>query len=91
MLSRSNFFQERENYDTYEIKSILFDFQNDTLKQCVFGADTKQSAKYVFTHYEPAPDTGVHNSFYVFLLGMLMSSFTLLAYDVSFRLRLLPA
>jgi hypothetical protein len=45
----------------------------------------------VFTHYEPAPDTGVHNSFYVFLLGMLMSSFTLLAYDVSFRLRLLPA
>ncbi|GAQ79259.1 amino acid transporter protein [Klebsormidium nitens] len=49
-------------------------------------ADRRQSAKYVFTHYEPAVDTGVHNSFYVFLLGMLMSSFTLLAYDAATHL-----
>jgi hypothetical protein len=63
----------------------------DPIKRCAVCADTKQSAKYVFTHYEPAPDTGVNNKFYVFLLGMLMSSFTLLAYDVSVRLRLLPA
>jgi hypothetical protein len=46
-------------------------------------ADTKQSAEYVFTHYEPATGTGVNNKFYVFLVGLLMSQFTLLAYDVS--------
>ena len=46
-------------------------------------ADHKQSAKFVFTQYEPATGTGVNNKFYVFLIGLLMSQFTLLAYDVS--------
>ncbi|GAQ84714.1 amino acid transporter protein [Klebsormidium nitens] len=49
-------------------------------------SEEKQSAKFVFTHYEPATGTGVHNKFYVFILGMLMSQFTLCAYDAATHL-----
>ncbi|GAQ79261.1 amino acid transporter protein [Klebsormidium nitens] len=49
-------------------------------------SDHKQSAKFVFTQYEPAIGTGVNNKFYVFLIGLLMSQFTLLAYDAATHL-----
>jgi hypothetical protein len=61
-------------------------YSSKSARSFTFPAEEKQSAKYVFTHFEPATGTGVHNKFYVFLLGMLMSQFTLCAYDVSNQL-----
>ncbi|GAB4822974.1 hypothetical protein N2152v2_010020 [Parachlorella kessleri] len=46
-------------------------------------APSHQSAKYVFSHFNHNPDSGIDNSFYIFILGLLMSQFTLTGYDAS--------
>lgn len=40
-------------------------------------APTHMSAKYVFTHFNDNPGSGIYNNFYIFILGLLMSQFTL--------------
>lgn len=45
-------------------------------------APSHQSAKFVFTHFNH-PDVGIANSGLIFLLGLLMSQFTLTGYDAS--------
>lgn len=46
-------------------------------------APEHQSAKFVFATFQANPGTGVHNSFYLFLLGLLMSQWAMTGYDTS--------
>lgn len=46
-------------------------------------APTHQSAHFVFATFEANPSTGVHNPFYLFLLGLLMSQWAMTGYDTS--------
>ncbi|KAH0435238.1 hypothetical protein IEQ34_026648 [Dendrobium chrysotoxum] len=46
-------------------------------------ATEKASAKFVFTHFNTENDSGIHSKVYIFVLGLLMSQYTLTGYDAS--------
>ncbi|XP_057424562.1 amino-acid permease BAT1 homolog [Lotus japonicus] len=46
-------------------------------------ATERASAKFVFTHFNAANGDGIHSRPYIFLLGLLMSQYTLAGYDAS--------
>ncbi|KAK3036717.1 hypothetical protein RJ639_030541 [Escallonia herrerae] len=46
-------------------------------------ATERASAKFVFTHFNTDNGEGIHNKFYIFVLGLLMSQYTLTGYDAS--------
>ncbi|XP_062204682.1 amino-acid permease BAT1 homolog isoform X3 [Phragmites australis] len=46
-------------------------------------ATERASAKFVFTHFNTDNGAGIHSNFYVFVLGLLMSQYTLTGYDAS--------
>ncbi|KAK6115116.1 hypothetical protein DH2020_007385 [Rehmannia glutinosa] len=46
-------------------------------------ATEKASAKYVFTHFNTDNGEGVNSRLYIFVLGLLMSQYTLTGYDAS--------
>lgn len=46
-------------------------------------ATERASAKFVFTHFNTENDAGIHNKLYIFVLGLLMSQYTLTGYDAS--------
>ncbi|CAN6469953.1 unnamed protein product [Victoria cruziana] len=46
-------------------------------------ATQRASAKYVFTHFNTDNDVGIQSKLYIFVLGLLMSQYTLTGYDAS--------
>ena len=46
-------------------------------------ATERASAKFVFTHFNTENDAGIHSKLYIFVLGLLMSQYTLTGYDAS--------
>ncbi|KAF7021219.1 hypothetical protein CFC21_034204 [Triticum aestivum] len=46
-------------------------------------ATERASAKFVFTSFNTDNSAGIHSHLYIFLLGLLMSQYTLLGYDAS--------
>nr|CAB3473524.1 unnamed protein product [Digitaria exilis] len=46
-------------------------------------ATERASAEFVFTHFNTENDAGIHSNFYIFVLGLLMSQYTLTGYDAS--------
>jgi hypothetical protein len=46
-------------------------------------ATERASAKFVFTHFNNDNSAGIHNNLYIFVLGLLMSQYTLSGYDAS--------
>ncbi|XP_059649670.1 amino-acid permease BAT1 homolog [Cornus florida] len=46
-------------------------------------AKEKASAKFVFTHFNADNEDGISSKFYIFVLGLLMSQYTLTGYDAS--------
>lgn len=46
-------------------------------------APERASAKFVFAHFNTETDVGIHSKPYIFLLGLLMSRYTLTGYDAS--------
>ncbi|CAL9148694.1 amino-acid permease BAT1 homolog [Musa acuminata AAA Group] len=46
-------------------------------------ATERSSAKFVFTHFNTDNDAGIHSRLYIFVLGLLMSQYTLTGYDAS--------
>ncbi|XP_047054418.1 amino-acid permease BAT1 homolog [Lolium rigidum] len=46
-------------------------------------ATERASAKFVFTHFNTDNSAGIHSSLYIFVLGLLMSQYTLTGYDAS--------
>ncbi|XP_010278618.1 PREDICTED: amino-acid permease BAT1 homolog isoform X2 [Nelumbo nucifera] len=46
-------------------------------------ATEKASAKFVFTHFNTDNGEGIHSKLYIFVLGLLMSQYTLTGYDAS--------
>ncbi|CAL9116605.1 unnamed protein product [Musa acuminata var. zebrina] len=46
-------------------------------------ATERASAKFVFTHFNTENTDGIHNKLYIFVLGLLMSQYTLTGYDAS--------
>nr|CDM81440.1 unnamed protein product [Triticum aestivum] len=46
-------------------------------------ATERASAKFVFTNFNTDNSAGIHSHLYIFLLGLLMSQYTLLGYDAS--------
>ncbi|XP_078428382.1 amino-acid permease BAT1 homolog [Wolffia australiana] len=46
-------------------------------------ATQKASADFVFTHFNTENDSGIHSRPYIFVLGLLMSQYTLAGYDAS--------
>ncbi|KAK4363690.1 hypothetical protein RND71_018931 [Anisodus tanguticus] len=46
-------------------------------------ATERASAKFVFTNFNADNADGINNKFYIFILGLLMSQFTLTGYDAS--------
>ncbi|WOK93043.1 amino-acid permease [Canna indica] len=46
-------------------------------------ATQRASAKFVFTHFNVENDAGIHSKLYIFVLGLLMSQYTLTGYDAS--------
>lgn len=46
-------------------------------------ATERASAKFVFTHFNTEKNAGIHSNFYIFVLGLLMSQYTLTGYDAS--------
>ncbi|KAF5188094.1 Amino-acid permease bat1-like protein [Thalictrum thalictroides] len=46
-------------------------------------ATERASAKFVFTHFNTDNGDGIHSKPYIFLLGLLMSQYTLSGYDAS--------
>ncbi|XP_077219842.1 bidirectional amino acid transporter 1 isoform X3 [Tasmannia lanceolata] len=46
-------------------------------------ATHKASAKFVFTHFNSENNHGIHSKPYIFVLGLLMSQYTLTGYDAS--------
>ncbi|KAL6906044.1 hypothetical protein ACP4OV_003645 [Aristida adscensionis] len=46
-------------------------------------ATERASAKFVFTHFNTGNSAGIHNNLYIFILGLLMSQYTLTGYDAS--------
>ncbi|KAF9594102.1 hypothetical protein IFM89_027405 [Coptis chinensis] len=47
----------------------------------------RASAKFVFTHFNTDNGDGIQNKFYIFVLGLLMSQYTLTGYDASAHMR----
>ena len=43
----------------------------------------RASAKFVFTHFNTDNSAGIHSNLYIFVLGLLMSQYTLTGYDAS--------
>ena len=48
-----------------------------------FVAPERASVKFVFTHFNADNGNGIDNKAYIFLLGLLMSQYTLTGYDAS--------
>ncbi|CAA7410347.1 unnamed protein product [Spirodela intermedia] len=46
-------------------------------------ATQKASAEFVFTHFNTDNDAGIQSNLYIFVLGLLMSQYTLTGYDAS--------
>jgi hypothetical protein len=46
-------------------------------------ATERASAKFVFTHFNTDNSVGIHSKPYIFLIGLLMSQYTLTGYDAS--------
>lgn len=46
-------------------------------------ATEKANAEFVFTHFNTENTDGVNGRLYIFLLGLLMSQYTLTGYDAS--------
>ncbi|KAF5450945.1 hypothetical protein F2P56_031254 [Juglans regia] len=46
-------------------------------------ATERASAKFVFTHFNTDNGDGINNKLYIFILGLLMSQYTLTGYDAS--------
>nr|CAD1834208.1 unnamed protein product [Ananas comosus var. bracteatus] len=46
-------------------------------------ATERASAKFVFTHFNTDNGAGIHSKLYIFVLGLLMSQYTLTGYDAS--------
>nr|GLL41583.1 amino-acid permease BAT1 homolog [Ipomoea trifida] len=46
-------------------------------------ATERASAKFVFTNFNTDNGDGIHNNVYIFVLGLLMSQYTLTGYDAS--------
>ena len=46
-------------------------------------ATERASAKFVFTHFNTDNSAGIHSNLYIFVLGLLMSQYTLMGYDAS--------
>ena len=46
-------------------------------------ATERASAKFVFTHFNTENGAGVNSKLYIFILGLLMSQYTLTGYDAS--------
>jgi amino acid transporter len=46
-------------------------------------ATERASAKFVFTHFNTDNGEGINNKLYIFVLGLLMSQYTLTGYDAS--------
>lgn len=46
-------------------------------------ATERASAKFVFTHFNTDNGDGVNNKVYIFVLGLLMSQYTITGYDAS--------
>lgn len=46
-------------------------------------ATERASAKFVFTEFNADNGKGINNQFYIFVLGLLMSQYTLTGYDAS--------
>ncbi|KAM5567812.1 amino-acid permease BAT1 [Rosa sericea] len=46
-------------------------------------ATERASAKFVFTHFNTDNGDGINNKLYIFVLGLLMSQYTLTGYDAS--------
>jgi hypothetical protein len=46
-------------------------------------AKERASAKFVFTHFNTDNSDGINNKLYIFVLGLLMSQYTLTGYDAS--------
>jgi amino acid transporter len=45
-------------------------------------APSRQPASWVFGYFDPAPDSGIDSPVYIFMLGLLMSMFTLTGEEV---------
>ena len=46
-------------------------------------ATERASAKFVFTNFNTDNSAGIHSNLYIFVLGLLMSQYTLTGYDAS--------
>ncbi|WVZ69778.1 hypothetical protein U9M48_018512 [Paspalum notatum var. saurae] len=46
-------------------------------------ATERASAEFVFTHFNTDNEAGIHSNLYIFVLGLLMSQYTLTGYDAS--------
>lgn len=46
-------------------------------------ATEKASAKFVFTNFNTENEKGINSKLYIFVLGLLMSQYTLTGYDAS--------
>jgi hypothetical protein len=46
-------------------------------------APQRATAEFIFTHFNIENDAGIHSKPYIFVLGLLMSQYTLLGYDAS--------
>lgn len=46
-------------------------------------ATERASAKFVFTNFNTVNEDGINNKLYIFVLGLLMSQYTLTGYDAS--------
>lgn len=46
-------------------------------------ATERASAKFVFTYFNTDNGDGINNKLYIFVLGLLMSQYTLTGYDAS--------
>ncbi|XP_020683582.1 amino-acid permease BAT1 homolog isoform X1 [Dendrobium catenatum] len=47
------------------------------------AATEKASARFVFTHFNTENDAGIHSKVYIFVVGLLMSQYSLTGYDAS--------
>lgn len=52
-------------------------------------ATEKASAEFVFTDFNTENGKGINNKVYIFVLGLLMSQYTLTGYDASAHMVLL--
>lgn len=46
-------------------------------------ATERASAKFVFTHFNTDNDVGINSRIYIFVLGLLLSQYTITGYDAS--------